>query len=232
MFAGIDVAEDHSSRSWTAIVSFTAQATLVGAALVYPILYPQTLSDFAHHHIFAPMPLGEVRTAPAAQSSERGGSRAVVIPIVVPRGTSFEPRNESRRDTGFEAPPNISVGPGSPTGVFDASPTGAVQPVLAKPATSTRIIRLSTMTEGMLERRIEPRYPPAAIIARIEGAVKIKAIISREGVIEQAEVLSGNPLLTRAALDAIREWRYRPYILNGQPVEVETEITVNFILGR
>jgi protein TonB len=88
------------------------------------------------------------------------------------------------------------------------------------------------MREGMLVRRIEPRYPPAAIIARIEGPVKIKAIITREGIIKQAEVLSGSPLLVGAALEAIRQWRYRPYILNGEPVEVETEITVNFVLGR
>jgi protein TonB len=88
------------------------------------------------------------------------------------------------------------------------------------------------MSPGMLVRRMEPRYPPAAIAARIEGPVKIKAIINREGIIEQAEVLSGSPLLTRAALEAIREWRYRPYMLNGVPVEVETQITVNFVLSR
>ena len=88
------------------------------------------------------------------------------------------------------------------------------------------------MSEGMLVHRIEPRYPPAALIARIEGPVKIKAIISREGNIRQTEVLSGSPLLAGAALEAIRQWRYRPYILNGEPVEVETQITVNFVLGR
>ena len=231
MFAGIDVAEDHPSRSWTAIVSFTLQATLVGAALVYPILYPQTLSEFAHHRIFVPMSLGEVRTTTTPQSSGHSGSRAFLTPIVVPRDISLDPRNATR-DTGFEAPPAIAVGDGRPDGVFDASPTGAVQPVLAKPAPSTHIIRLSVMSAGMLVRKIEPRYPPAAIIARIEGPVKIQAIISREGEIRQAEVLSGNPLLTGAALDAIRQWRYRPYILNGEPVEVETEITVNFVLGR
>jgi len=88
------------------------------------------------------------------------------------------------------------------------------------------------MSEGMLVHRIEPRYPPPAIIARIEGQVKIKAIISREGKIKQAEALSGSSLLVGAALEAIRQWRYRPYILNGEPVEVETQITVNFVLGR
>jgi periplasmic protein TonB len=60
----------------------------------------------------------------------------------------------------------------------------------------------------------------------------IKAIISREGVIEGAELMSGHPSLARAALEAVRQWRYRPYYLNDKPVEVETQITVNFVLNR
>jgi protein TonB len=66
----------------------------------------------------------------------------------------------------------------------------------------------------------------------IQGAVVIRALISRTGNIERAQVESGQPLLTAAALAAVREWKYRPYYLNGEPVEVETEITVNFILRR
>jgi len=66
----------------------------------------------------------------------------------------------------------------------------------------------------------------------MEGPVLIKAVISTEGKIEQAQVVSGSPLLSAAALDAIRQWRYRPYLLNDKPVEVETEITVNFYLRR
>jgi protein TonB len=62
--------------------------------------------------------------------------------------------------------------------------------------------------------------------------VVIKAVISTEGKIEQAQIISGSPLLSNAAMDAIRQWRYRPYLLNDKPVEVETEITVNFALNR
>ena len=62
--------------------------------------------------------------------------------------------------------------------------------------------------------------------------VVIKAIISRDGAIEREELLSGSPLLANAALDAVRRWKYRPYYLNGEPVEVETQITVNFVLNR
>lgn len=233
MFAGIDVADDHASRSWTAIASFTAQAALLGAALMYPILHPQTLSDaFRHPRVLVPMSLGEIRTTITAQSSGRSGRHAFVTPLTVGRGISLHPRTEPSPDTGFEAPPGIGTVVGTPEGLFHGIGMGAVPPTLQPPTTSARIIRLSRMTEGMLVRRIEPRYPPAALIARIEGPVKIKAIISREGIIKQAEVLSGSPLLAGAALEAIRQWRYRPYILNGEPVEVETQITVNFVLDR
>ena len=86
--------------------------------------------------------------------------------------------------------------------------------------------------QSYLIRRIEPTYPPIAKSAGVQGEVLIKAIISSEGKIEQAQVISGSPWLSRAALDAIRQWRYRPYLLNDKPVEVETEITVNFYLTR
>jgi protein TonB len=67
--------------------------------------------------------------------------------------------------------------------------------------------------------------------ARIEGTVVLQAIISKQGTIENLKVVSGHPMLVQAAIDAVREWRYRPYILNNEPVEVETQITVNFSLA-
>jgi len=171
-----------------------------------------------------------MRTNPPASGHSLG--RAFVTPLVVGRGSSLHPPNELNRDRGLGPPPGIPGGIGTPEAFLSSIGTGAAPPVFEHPATSSRIIRLSRMTEGMLVRRIEPRYPPAALIARIEGPVKIKAVINREGIIQQTEVLSGSPLLTGAALEAIRQWRYRPYILNGEPVEVETEITVNFVLGH
>jgi protein TonB len=67
--------------------------------------------------------------------------------------------------------------------------------------------------------------------ARVQGQVVLRAMISREGTIENLQVLSGHPMLVRAAVDAVRQWRYRPYVLNGEPVEVETEVKVNFVLS-
>jgi protein TonB len=88
------------------------------------------------------------------------------------------------------------------------------------------------MMEGNLLHRIEPRYPSPAKVMGMQGSVLIKAIIGKDGRIERTEVVSGQPLLAHAALDAVRQWRYRPYYLNGMPIEVETQITVNFVLQR
>jgi protein TonB len=124
------------------------------------------------------------------------------------------------------------AGPGTGPGVDFVTPSENAQPLLAHPPTPSRLVRTSSMMEGMLIHKVEPLYPAIARTARVEGSVKISAIIGRGGRIEQATVLSGSPLLSAAALDAIRQWRYRPYLLNGEPVEVETQITVNFVLGH
>jgi len=85
--------------------------------------------------------------------------------------------------------------------------------------------------EANLVHRVQPAYPPLARAARIQGQVLLQAIISKSGTIENLQVLSGHPMLVHAALDAVRQWRYRPYFLNNEPVEVETQVTVNFILS-
>jgi protein TonB len=87
------------------------------------------------------------------------------------------------------------------------------------------------MMEGRLIYRVQPSYPALAKATRVQGQVVLRAVISRTGTIESLHVVSGHPLLVRAAIDAVRQWRYRPYVLNGDPVEVETEVTVNFVLS-
>jgi protein TonB len=92
-------------------------------------------------------------------------------------------------------------------------------------------VRISQgVTKGMLVHQVQPTYPTLAKSARIQGDVVLKAIISKEGQIEDLQLVSGHPMLVPAAIDAVRQWRYRPYLLNGQPVEVETTITVIFSL--
>jgi protein TonB len=85
--------------------------------------------------------------------------------------------------------------------------------------------------QGLLIHKIEPVYPKLALGARVQGSVLIKAIISKSGEITELQVVSGHPILVPAALEAVKQWRYRPYLLNGEPVEVETNISVTFNLA-
>lgn len=92
-------------------------------------------------------------------------------------------------------------------------------------------IRVSQgVSTGRLINKVEPVYPQLARGARVQGQVVLTAIISKDGTIQDLRVLSGHPLLVQAALDAVRQWRYKPYLLNGEPVEVETTVTVIFSL--
>jgi protein TonB len=92
-------------------------------------------------------------------------------------------------------------------------------------------IRISHMSEGDLVHKVLPTYPPLARNVRIQGQVVLQAVISKQGIIENLRLLSGHPMLVPAAIEAVRQWRYRPYVLNNEPVEVETLITVNFSLA-
>jgi protein TonB len=87
------------------------------------------------------------------------------------------------------------------------------------------------MMEGNLIYRVQPQYPALARQARVQGIVVLRAMISREGKIENLQVVSGPPLLVKSAINAVLQWRYRPYYLNNEPVEVETQVTVNFTLS-
>ena len=87
------------------------------------------------------------------------------------------------------------------------------------------------MSEGDLVRKVLPTYPSLARSARIQGQVLLQAVISKQGAIENLRVLAGHPMLVPAAIEAVRQWRYRPYVLNNEAVEVETQITVNFSLA-
>jgi protein TonB len=117
-------------------------------------------------------------------------------------------------------------------GVLDSIGTELNSVVPPPPlAPSAHPPRISRMMEGNLIYRVQPQYPPLARQARVQGIVVLRAMISREGQIENLQVVSGHPLLVQSAMNAVLQWRYRPYFLNSEPVEVETQITVNFILS-
>src|SRR5271166_3897849 len=126
---------------------------------------------------------------------------------------------------------------GVPGGIPGGTPGGVIGSILSNVLTAvpqlapSKVIRVSTgVSEGMLIRRIQPTYPPLARQARIQGAVILEAIIGTDGSITNLHVVSGHPMLVSAAVEAVKQWKYRPYLLNGQPVEVQTQVQVNFRL--
>lgn len=127
--------------------------------------------------------------------------------------------------SGLESARGSLRGSGTIFGENSVQLSGPVQETKPKP------LHLSSWTEGNLLYRVQPVYPVLARQARIQGIVELRAIISKTGTIENLSVLAGPPLLVQAARDAVLQWRYRPYLLNGEPTEVETEVTVNFVLG-
>jgi protein TonB len=113
-------------------------------------------------------------------------------------------------------------------GIINATSNLATAPKLAPP----KRIRISQgVTEGRLIQKIQPAYPPIARAARIQGQVVLSAVISKTGEIQNLVLVSGHPMLVPAAIKAVQQFRYRPFLLNGEPVEVETTITVNFQLS-
>jgi len=141
-----------------------------------------------------------------------------------------------------EPPPPVmataGVVGGVPGGVPGGSMGGVIGSVLSstpvsvpKIATPQRIRVSSGVSQGLLVRRVQPSYPPLARQARIQGVVILQAQISKEGNIENLQLISGHPMLAPAAIEAVKQWKYRPYLLNGEPVEVETQVQVNFTLS-
>jgi len=226
MFAGLSAAPPLSSR-WTALVSFTLQVVFVAAVLLFPMLYPQSLPPiFLTRRIFVPVPPAEVHADVSTNARGSGGTGPAQVLVVSRRAISFR-EGAGRPATDPEAP-HLGAGEADPAhlGFMSSGPTPL--PPAPQPSAS----RTSVVMEGNLIRRVEPQYPAIARQIRLEGTVVLKAVISREGNIDQLEVASGPGLLALAAKDAVRQWKYRPYLLNGRPVEVETQITVNFVLGH
>lgn len=143
-----------------------------------------------------------------------------------------------------EAPPPVDT----TAGVVEGVPGGVVGgvsseklnsapsvPVLAKSPVPTPVKRMriaSRIAEANLIHDVAPQYPPEAGRARIEGTVVLMAVIGADGSVKDVRVESGLPILAQAAMDAVKQWRYRPYLLDGEPVEVDSRITINFTLSR
>jgi protein TonB len=118
---------------------------------------------------------------------------------------------------------------GGVMGGIGTGPAIAVKPP-PKPAGPMRVS--SGTMAGQLISRPDPVYPPIAKAAHVQGAVILHAVISKTGTIEDLKVVSGPPMLTASAIDAVKRWKYKPYLLNNEPTEVDTTITVNFTFGN
>src|SRR5580658_2315069 len=140
-----------------------------------------------------------------------------------------------------EAPPQMAaagVVGGVPGGIPGGQMGGVIGGIISstpvavpKVATPQRVRVSQGVSAGLLVRRVQPNYPPLARQARIQGTVVLHAVISKDGSIEGLTLVSGHPMLAPAAIEAVKQWKYKPYLLNGEPVEVDTEVQVNFTLA-
>ena len=112
-----------------------------------------------------------------------------------------------------------------------AAELGCGEAVMPKPL--PQAVNISQgVSRGLLIKKVQPVYPQNALAMRVEGSVELMAMIKKTGEIAQLKVLSGNLQLTKAATDAVKQWKYKPYLLNGEPVEIQTQITINFKLPK
>jgi protein TonB len=145
-------------------------------------------------------------------------------PIIVKNGKS----KPTATPEGAEPLPGV-IGVASNTG--DKELSGIVSAPVNVPDKPAQTLRVSQgVSQGLLLKRVQPVYPSQAMQMRVQGAVELEASISEDGSITKIKVLNGHPVLAHAAVDAVRQWKYQPYVLNGEPVAIQTQITVNFKL--
>lgn len=226
-----------SRRGWTTVTSFGIEAVIVGVLITIPLL--RTVGIPLARTVSTPIILGRHDPAPAHIPAHAQSSTVQIVPYT---GQIMAPGRVPGRvyrgpDTSSTGPIGPSIGseiglPFDPSGIhLPIAGTHPVMPIIAASAVKPPF-KTSTMLQGSLIRRVEPVYPGIARAARIQGPVVLEAIISKEGTIENLRLISGRPMLVQAALAAVSQWRYKPYILNGEAIEVETQITVNFVLAE
>lgn len=225
-----------SRRSWTTLTSLVLQALAIGLLLMIPLL--RTVGLPSVHTVSTPVSMGRPDPGPSARPQTQPARGVQIIPFAgrimepgrVPNGIPKGDHNGLQPSGGGDRIGDGMFPIGTPNGlpltISGSRPVMPAAPVPTRPA-----FRKSSILEGSLIRRVQPVYPPLARMARIQGSVVLAATIGKAGTMEHVQAISGHPMLIPAALDAVRQWRYKPYILNGDAIEVETQITVNFILG-
>ncbi len=237
-------------RAWTVAVSFGCQMVLIGALVVMPLLSWERLK--AAERIWLPAP-------PTAAPAPPPHVKVVAVeraprPTQIAQGVLVEPTRMPKLARQIVDPPPEPAEPsgGTGAGVVGGLPGAPAPPdpvlrsltsqqhtaapppapaVVKPPAQAPKQqVRISQLDPAMLIERVTPVYPALARATRVSGTVVLSAVIGTDGRIRELKVVSGHPLLAPAALDAVRQWRYRPTLLGGAPVEVITTIQVHFTL--
>jgi periplasmic protein TonB len=229
-----------TNKRWTVLVSMVFQMTFLAVLILIPLIYTEALPrTMMATMLTAPPPPPPPPPPPAATPIVHVKPQVhlmdagkLVQPKVIPKDVKIIK----------EDAPDMSAGMtgGVPGGVAGGSMGGVIGGVIGgmggappppRPVQS-RIRQGGAVQAALLVNKVQPVYPPLARQTRISGTVRLHAIISKSGQVEQLEVISGHPLLVRAAMDAVQQWRYKPTLLNGEPVEVDTTIDVIFSLNQ
>src|ERR1035441_2307508 len=223
-------------RLSTTILSFFGQFALIGMLILIPLIYtdalPKTqLMTFLVAPPPPPPPAAAVVKVVKMQSEVINGQ--LRTPTKIPQKIQMIKEEEAPPDLGSGGVPG-----GVPGGIPGGSAGGVIGGIISstpvavpKIATPQRIRVSSGVSTGLLIKKVTPNYPALAKQARIQGHVLLQAEISKDGTIQNLQLISGHPMLAPAAIEAVKQWRYKPYLLNGEPVAVETQVDVVFSLS-
>lgn len=215
------------SRNWMA-AAFACNGSILVALILFPLIHPEALSRQNLTYLIEAPDLSTHQPPP-----RQTPTRAFHGTPEIQEGRIFAPPqipDRIRQYNDQEAPAGpiaMDQGMGLPNGAegaFRGNRTATV--VRAEPKGPVRVP--SVLVQGLLIRKVVPQYPALGRAVRAQGTVVLQATISKQGTIENLRVISGPPMLQQAALDAVKQWQYRPYLLNGEPVEVETTVNVVF----
>lgn len=227
------------SSRW-AIATFFLNTTALLIMVLIPIIYPAALpKTVLSSLIVAPLP--PPSAPPAVKQTAAAARTASTVPQLIGNQLTIPPTIPAHinmiKDEGPISTNTFVIGgdnTGNGNGNVISSLFDTPRPLaVVRPAVQQKPVKISDgVAKGYLVHQTRPVYPAIGVASRTQGTVTLTAIISKNGTIENLRVLSGPQLLQQAAIDAVREWRYRPYMLNGDPVEVETQINVIFSLNN
>ena len=232
-----------AKRPWNFVASLGAELLVVSLALLIPLLYRDHLPAIHWKDIMvapAPLPPAPLLVEPATgrAGTTRAPSRPQAFRLNFDHKTEYVPQEST--DFTVEAPPGLVPGllAGETRTLGGFIPNIVAAPPPPRPPVDTRNTPSAPVPVGgdvqmaMVVRKVIPIYPAIARTAGISGVVRLIGTIGKDGRIENLQVVSGHPMLARAALEAVQQWIYKPTLLNGMPVEVIAPIEVNFTLGR